>query len=116
MLRPIQAVRNQHKNFWQSGRDGDPQLGVRQRVEAAARNAGVKLKTLGTLQTSKVIDGINAYEMSIAADAQVEELAQMMLKMERMTPRLYWKNLTLNPGCQVVLDDSTGYIASLSQM
>ncbi len=94
---PIQTVRTQGKHFWRPERDGDPQFGVRQKVELAAQNAGVKLKSLGTLQISKVMDGINAYELNVIADAKIDEIARMMAELERSTPRFYWKNLTLNP-------------------
>lgn len=97
LAQPVRTVQAQGKYFWRPERDGDPQFAVRQKVEQAAQSAGVKLKSLGTLQVSKVLDGINVYELNVMADAQLEEIARMMAELERSTPRFYWKNLTLNP-------------------
>lgn len=94
---PIRTVCAQDRWFWRQERDGDPQFEVRRKIEQAAKDAGVKIKSLGNLQTSKVIDGVNTYEVGVTADAQLEEIARMMSELEHMTPRFFWKNLTMNP-------------------
>ncbi|MDD3119409.1 MAG: hypothetical protein PHQ27_09535, partial [Victivallales bacterium] len=97
LYRPILAVKNQPQAYWLPKRDGDPQFAVRQRVEIAARQAGIKLKTMGSLQTGKIVAGIKTYEMNIVANAQIGEIARMMGELAHGLPQLYLENLSLNP-------------------
>ena len=94
--KPISALAKKRQCFWLP-QDAKPQFELRRRIDRCARESGIKLKSVGTLQTTKIADGLFVYEISISADGQLPELLSMIQKIESESPRLYWKNLTINP-------------------
>lgn len=94
--KPIASLAKRRQCFWLP-QDAKPQYELRRRIERCARETGLRLKSVGTLQTTKIADGLFIYEISISADGQIAELSSMILKIESVSPRLYWKNLTINP-------------------
>ena len=96
MQKPISSLAKKRQCFWLP-QDAKPQFELRRRIDRCARESGLKLKSVGTLQTTKIADGLFVYEISISADGQLPELLSMIQKIESESPRLYWKNLTINP-------------------
>jgi len=83
--------------YWLKSRDGNPEIDLRARIEKAARSAGLDLKAVGNLRTNKITDGVQGYEISISADADIKVLADFLAAVYQGTPRLYWDNLNLRP-------------------
>lgn len=94
--KPISALAKKRQCFWLP-QDAKPQFELRRRIDRCARESGLKLKSVGTLQTTKIADGLFVYEISISADGRIPEILSMIQKIESESPKLYWKNLTINP-------------------
>lgn len=96
-LRDIAAMSKSSREFWLPSRNGDPKIDMRKKIEQAARTCGMKLKSLGTMRTSKVSENILSYEMSVSADAEIEVITSFMAKLAKNSPRFYWKTFSLRP-------------------
>ncbi len=94
--RPLTALRAARAKFWLP-QDGNPQYELRRKVERCAKEAGIRLKSTGTLQITKLTEGLFAYEINITSDCQLPQLLAMLEKIENERPCLFWKNLTINP-------------------
>lgn len=93
---PIQQLTASREQFWQP-KDGNPQQELRRRLEHCAKESGLRVKSVGTLQTVKVVEGLNCYEINLVADAQLRELLDFFLRIQQERPAIFWKNITVSP-------------------
>ncbi len=92
---PVRELAFRRQSFWQAS--GNLQADFRRKVEQAAKESNLRLKSLGTIQTMKVAEGLNSYEITLAADAQVKEVIDFMARVEQERPAVFWKNITVTP-------------------
>lgn len=85
------------QDVWLPERDGNSQQELRRIIETTAKTAELKLKTLGTIQEMKIVDGLHAYQVNIMADAAYENILRFMDGLQKRSPKLFWKNLTITP-------------------
>ena len=97
LLMPIFLLKKQRTNFWLPEYDGNPQYGMRKRIETAARDADLKLKTFGAIQNMKITEGLTVYQINIMADTQYDNILRFMFNISKGSPNLLWKNLTITP-------------------
>ena len=93
---PVRQLEGARMKFWLA-KDGKPQHEFRRRIEQCAKGAGVRLKTVGTLQTIKLTEGLNACEIMITADVQLKEMLTFLQRLAQEKPQITWKNLTITP-------------------
>ena len=58
LSRPVAEARAKRALFWSAARDGSPEAVIRSEVENAAREAGLVLKSVGALQRSRPVAGV----------------------------------------------------------
>lgn len=92
---PIRELGFRRQAFWQAS--GNIQADFRRKVELAAKESNLRLKSLGTIQTMKIAEGLNSYEITLAADAQLKEMIDFMARIELERPAVFWKNITVTP-------------------
>lgn len=96
LQQPMARLAGARQKFWQPV-DGNPQNELRRRIEQCAKGANLRLKSIGTVQNVKLAEGLNVYEISVTADAQLSDLVAFMQKVEQERPHIFWKNLTISP-------------------
>lgn len=92
---PIRKLALKQQAFWKSS--AGVQIDFRRKVERLVKESELRLKSLGIIQNMKIADGLNAYEITLTADAQLQELLAFMVKVEQETPLIYWENITITP-------------------
>lgn len=93
---PVYQLEGARMKFWLA-KDGKPEQEFRRRIEQCAKGSGIRLKTVGTLQNTKLTEGLNSYEISITADIHMKELLTFLQRIEQEKPQITWKNLTITP-------------------
>ncbi len=83
--------------FWIDRRDGNPETKAQERIEDAAKAAGLQLNTIGRVQVSKIIDGLSYCDTSVQATAPVEQIMGFIEHIYKKYPRFYWASITLSP-------------------
>lgn len=103
-------------NFWIPVRDGDPETNAQKVVEEAAVGAGLKLTTVGRVNPSKLLEGVNSMEISVQASGAVGEINGFIERIYKKNPRFYWSTLSIsvdnvrNP-LKVILNGSLRFIS-----
>ncbi len=95
LLAPVRRLATARGSFWEP--KPNLQLELRRRLEQCARSSGLKVKSIGTLQNVKLLEGLLAMELQMTADAQIGEVTAFLRKIEQEQPRIFWKNLSLTP-------------------
>ena len=93
---PVYQLEGARMKFWLA-KDGKPEQEFRRRIEQCAKGSGIRLKTVGTLQNTKLTEGLNSFEISITADIHMKELLTFLQRIEQEKPQITWKNLTITP-------------------
>ncbi len=94
---PVALLRDLERAFWLPERDGNPAIEFRRRIETAAQQSGIVLKSIGSLQTAKIANGAMSYEVAIQANAKYEELLHFMNALRQDgRGNCFWSTLTLN--------------------
>lgn len=93
---PIWKLAGMRRKFWRP-EDGKPQNELRRRLEQCAKSAGLRLKTIGAMQTIKVVEGLNSHSINLTADCQLNELADFLWNIDREQPEISWMNITIQP-------------------
>lgn len=93
---PIRQLADARYKF-RTSQAGNPQNELRRKIEQAAKNSNMRLKSIREVQTVKITEGLNAYEISIAADCKINELIEFIAKIEQEKPLIYWKSLRITP-------------------
>ena len=65
---------------WQPARDGDPELLLRQKIEAAAKKSELKLNNLGTVRLTRINQDFGFAELDISATTRLSQLAPFMAR------------------------------------
>ena len=93
---PVRQLEGARMKFWLT-KDGKPQHEFRRRIEQCAKGAGVRLKTVGTLQTLKLTEGLNACEIMITADVQLKEMLTFLQRLAQESLRSPGKTSRSHP-------------------
>lgn len=96
LRQPVARLAGARQKFWPAG-EGNPPQEMRKRLEQCAKAAGLRPKSLGTVQHSKPVEGLSLYEINLTADVQLAELLDFLHKLEQERPHIFWKNLSLSP-------------------
>jgi hypothetical protein len=92
-----QSLIQKSKDFWISKRDGQANINIQGKIETAAKQSGVDMKTLGTLRLSSIGNGISNCEFDISCSGKLEPVAQFINKISNTQPKLYWERCLLRP-------------------
>ena len=85
------------KEFWISQRDGQANISIQKKIETAANQSNIDLKTLGTLRISSVGNGINSGEFDISCSGTLEFIVQFIHKISNTQPKIFWERCLLRP-------------------
>ena len=80
---------------WQPERDGDPELVLRQKVEAAAKKSEIKLNNLGTVRLTRVNQDFSFAELDVSATTRLSQLAAFIYEIQKEKPVISWKRLSV---------------------
>ena len=83
------------KRSWQPARDGDPELLLRQKIEAAAKKSELKLNNLGTVRLTRINQDFGFAELDISATTRLTQLAPFILEIQQQKPAISWKRLSV---------------------
>lgn len=81
---------------WQPARDGDPELVLRQKIEAAAKECELKLNSIGTVRTTRITQDFYFAELDISANASFETIIKFIAKIQELKPVISWRRLSAN--------------------
>ena len=97
----LQAER-QRKNWkklavqsWQPKRDGDPELLLRQIIEAAARKSELKLNNLGSVRITRINQDFSFAEMDVSATTKIAPLAAFMNEIRKSGKNISWRRFSV---------------------
>ena len=80
---------------WQPARDGDPELLLRQKIEAAAKKSELKLNNLGTVRLTRINQDFGFAELDISATTRLSQLAPFIYEIQQQKPAIAWKRLSV---------------------
>lgn len=96
LQRPITKLAGMRKNFWMQ-EERKLQYELRKKLEDCAKSSEVRLKTIGTLQKTKITEVLFTYELNITADMQLDKLVAFLQKLEKEKPSIFLKNISISP-------------------
>ena len=85
------------KEFWISRRDGQANISMQKKIETAAKQSNIDLKTLGTLRITSIGNGISNGEFDISCSGKLESIIQFTHKISNAHPKIYWKRCLFRP-------------------
>ncbi len=122
-------VKKRHKEMidtsWQPGRDGDPELVLRQKIEVAAKDCELKLNSIGTVRTTRITQDFYFAELDISANASFDTIIKFIAKIQEIKPVISWRRLSANlmfqrpktgPQSQSVSNSSMGNLPETNLM
>jgi len=80
---------------WQPERDGDPELVLRQKVEAAAKKSEIKLNNLGTVRLTRVSQDFSFAELDVSATTRIAPLTAFVYELQKEKPTVAWRRLSV---------------------
>ena len=80
---------------WQPDRDGDPELVLRQKVEAAAKKSEIKLNNLGTVRLTRVSQDFSFAELDVSATTRLEPLSVFVYELQKEKPTIAWRRFSI---------------------
>ena len=80
---------------WQPARDGDPELILRQKIEAASKKTELKLSNLGTVRLTRINQDFGFAELEISATTRLSQLAPFISEIQQQKPAISWKRLSV---------------------
>lgn len=93
-------VKKRHRELietsWQPGRDGDPEVVMRQKIEAAAKDCELKLNSIGTVRTTRITQDFYFAELDISANASFDTIIKFIAKIQEIKPVISWRRLSAN--------------------
>jgi len=97
-----QQAERQKKNWkkladqsWQPKRDGDPELLLRQIIEAAARKSELKLNNLGSVRITRINQDFSFAEMDVSATTRIAPLAAFMNEIRKSGKNISWRRFSV---------------------
>lgn len=97
MERDYESFRNHSADFWLSQRDGNAETEAQKKIEAAAAKAGITVNSIGRVQFTKISDGIMFACINISTKAVLQDMAEFLAGLAKISPRFYWKSFSLRP-------------------
>lgn len=98
----MRQAENQKKSWkeladtsWQPVRDGDPELILRQKTEAAARKSELTLNNLGTVRLTRINADFSYAELDVSANAPLPAIIQFIQSIQEEKPAIAWKRLSI---------------------
>lgn len=80
---------------WQPDRDGDPELVLRQKVEAAAKKSEIKLNNLGTVRLTRVSQDFAFAELDVSATTRIAPLTAFVYELQKEKPAIAWRRFSV---------------------
>ena len=97
-----QQAERQKKNWkklaaqsWQPKRDGDPELLLRQIIEAAARKSEMKLNNLGSVRITRINQDFSFAEMDVSANTRIGPLTAFIREIEKSEKNISWRRFSV---------------------
>lgn len=91
------AYKELQGTFWDTEKDGDPDLELRKKLEEAAKKFNFKLSSVGSVRHNRINGELAFLEVDLAATETLETLTSFVNEIENTTPRMYWKKVDFNP-------------------
>ncbi len=88
--------RDKIRNAWQFDKDGDPELVLRQKIEAVAKESELLLSNLGSVRVSRVNNELAWAELDISTSGEFEIIVKFLEKVRALKPEVSWRRLTIN--------------------
>ncbi|MFA4943208.1 MAG: hypothetical protein WC789_00730 [Lentisphaeria bacterium] len=87
-----------HDDCWIPARHGNAETALGKIVEEAARQAGIRLTTLGEVRaTSQGGEGVGVLELTVGATEPMEGIARFLAELAKAKPQFHWQRCTLRP-------------------
>ena len=83
--------------FWITQRDGQADVNIQKKIESAAKQSDIELKTLGTLRSTSIGNGISSSEFDISCSGKMESIIKFIYKVSKDRPKIYWERCLLRP-------------------
>ena len=80
---------------WQPKRDGDPELLLRQIIEAAARTSELKLNNLGSVRLTRINQDFSFAEMDVSANTRIGPLTAFIREIEKSEKNISWRRFSV---------------------
>ena len=80
---------------WQPQRDGDPELILRQKIEAAAKKSELKLNNLGTVRLTRINQDFSFAELDISASTKIVPLTAFIHEIQQLKPAVSWRRFSV---------------------
>ena len=80
---------------WQPKRDGDPELLLRQIIEAAARKSELKLNNLGSVRMTRINQDFSFAEMDVSATTKLAPLTAFVNAVQQVKPGIFWRRFSV---------------------
>ena len=80
---------------WQPKRDGDPELLLRQIIEAAARKSELKLNNLGSVRITRINQDFSFAEMDVSANTKIGPLTAFMNEIRKSGKNISWRRFSV---------------------
>ena len=83
------------RECWQPQRDGDPELMLRQKIEAAAKKSELKLNNLGTVLLTRINQDFSFAELDISASTRLAPLTAFFHEIQQLKPAVSWRRFSV---------------------
>ena len=80
---------------WQPKRDGDPELLLRQIIEAAAKKSELKLNNLGSVRITRINQDFSFAEMDVSATTKIAPLTAFMNEIRKSGKNISWRRFSV---------------------
>lgn len=87
--------KNLAERSWQPKRDGDPELLLRQIIEAAARKSELKLNNLGSVRITRINQDFSFAEMDVSANTKIGPLTAFIREIEKSEKNISWRRFSV---------------------
>ena len=91
------AYRERLSDIWVESRDGNPDIEMRRKIEAAATTSGLKLNSIGSVRRSRVNGELSLIEIDMSSVATLDLLTAFIAETGNVRPLLYWKKADFRP-------------------
>ncbi len=89
--------RDQQSHYWSEKRDGVIDTELRNLIQQAAREAELKLNTLGSVRTTRINTELYYAEIDLSTTGSVEAVTRFLAAIKGISPQLSWRRLDLRP-------------------
>ena len=82
-------------NSWQPSLNGDPELLLRQIVEAAAKKSELKLNNLGTVRINRINQDFSFAELDVSGSTRLAPLTAFVYEIQKNKPVITWRRFSV---------------------